>query len=83
MSATHLTQLRNAERALKTIHLVLQDAEQNPVVSQVMALIADGIARTPCDTSQNIHAERLAYIVDQGMQTMKNIVAELEGVEEE
>lgn len=79
-------QIRNQTRALETIRQVLVDAEQNPFVAQVMCVIAKGIADVDLDMDEAQHAQRLADIVDAGMQTMLNIVAtfdEYVGGEEE
>ena len=70
----------NQTRALGTIRSVLMDAEQNPFVSQVMCVIAKGIADVDLDMDEAQHARALADIVDAGMQTMMNIVATLDRV---
>ena len=80
MSSATLRIGNNQSRALETIRQVLVDAEQNPFVSQVMCVIAKGIADVDLDMDEGQHASTLADIVDAGMQTMMNIIATLDEV---
>ena len=80
MSSATLRIGNNQSRALETIRQVLVDAELNPFVSQVMCVVAKGIADVDLDMDEGQHASRLADIVDAGMKTMIKIIAKMDEV---